>query len=187
MTMLRFTRPSVMVLLVLIGLAVLGRAAAGITNCPALITDHLDWIRQKPGQSRGSHAVGVKMAAVKIRERGPQTYPWGHGAYAEGRLGLAGDQMTGRLTVVFSDRKAGKYRFDPAKTDLQDVTVFADGRVRVVLVSWSHTTLVLEDVQCYSDGFITGVEREGNGVSIVSLVLRKEVMLPGADGFRDWP
>jgi len=159
------------------------------TACGPFIRDHLTWMAQKPGQDDGSHAVGVKMATVKIKERNPDAYPWGYGSYAEGRLGWHGDDMTGRLTVVFSDRRRSGTlaRFSPDKTDIEDVTVFADGKVRIVLVTWGSTALWLESVTCYSDGFITGVRREANGVAMVSLALRKEIMHPGKDGFRDWP
>ncbi len=160
-----------------------------VADCRGMVADYFNWINQNRGTHDGAHAVGVKMAAVKIRERNPERYPWGHGSYAEGRLGWHGDELTGRLKVLFSDRRSAQSnrRFDPARSDVQDVTVYADGRVRVVLVSWGNTSLFLQDVRCYQDGFITGVKREGNGTSMVSLALRKEVIRPGRDGFRDWP
>jgi hypothetical protein len=157
-------------------------------DCRTLVLDRINWIKAKPGQGEGSHAVGVKIAEVKMRETNPDKYPWGYGTYAEGRLGWAGDQLQGRLTTVFSDRKSsdGKHRFAPDKSDIRDITVFSDGRVRVVLVSWGNATYFLENVRCSQDGFITGTLR-GNGVSLYSLALRKEVMHPESDGFRDWP
>lgn len=163
--------------------------APGPTPCGPFASGYIAWIQQKPGQVDGSHAVGVKMATVKIKDRNPDTYPWGYGSYTQGRLGLHGSEMTGRLTVLFSDRRAPATQdpFWPAKADIDDVTVFADGRVRIVLVSWGSATLWLEDVTCYTDGFITGIRREGNGVSMVSLALRKEIMHPGRDDFRKWP
>ncbi len=163
--------------------------AASVVDCPTVIGEYLGWAGSGQGFEEGSHAVGAKMAALKIREMNPETYPWGHGSYSEGRLGWHGNEMTGRFTVLFSDRKSsdGKYRFNPDAADLQDITVFADGRVQVILRTWGDATFLLEDVTCYADGFLTGVKREANGVSLVVLLLRKEVMLLGRDGFRDWP
>jgi len=156
------------------------------------VSEYFEWVHKNPGLSEGAHTVGVKMAAIKIRQNEPQQYPWGHGSYSEGRLGLGGDVtgvvLKGRFKVLFSDRKSpqGGYRFDPKQSDIQDVTIFDDGKVRIELISWGHATLFLEDVKCYPDGFITGIMREINGVSMVSLILRKEIMLPEQDGFQDW-
>jgi hypothetical protein len=157
-------------------------------DCRTLVSDRINWIKAKPGQDEGSHAVGLKMGEVKMREAHPDKYPWGYGSYTEGRLGWSGDALQGRLTVLFSDRKSsdGKNRFAPDKSDIRDVTVFLDGRVKIVLVSWGNATYFLEDVKCSQDGFITGKLR-ANGVSLYSLVLRKEVMHPNNDGFRNWP
>ncbi len=50
------------------------------------------------------------------------------------------------------------------------------GNVTLVLQSWSNTVLTLENQHCYSDSFgyyITGLMKEVNGTSAVSLVLRK--------------
>ena len=169
-------------------LLVLLAGAAHGQDCAALASGYLRWVGEKPGQTEGSRTVGVKMAVVKIRERNPDRYPWGHGSYSEGRLGWHGDDMTGRLRTLFSDRRSSDgHRFAPDKSDLKDVTVFADGRVRVVLVSWGSATFFLEDVKCFRDGFIAGVMREANGVSLVSLALRREIMHPATDGFRGWP
>jgi|SRR6266850_205719 len=104
-------------------------------DCRSVLSSYFQWLAEKQGQTEGSHAIGIKMAVVKIRETDPNTYPWGYGFYAEGRLGWHGDDMTGRLTVLFSDQKSsdGRYRFNPQKSNIQDITVFKDGRVRIVL------------------------------------------------------
>jgi hypothetical protein len=150
--------------------------------------EYFQWIEQRQGLNDGDHAVGVKMSAVKLRESNPETYPWGHGSYAEGRLGWHGNDLTGRLKVLFSDRRtADGDRFDRGKADVQDVTVSRDGRVRITLVTWGNTELVLERVTAQGNGLFNGIVREGNGVSLVTLLLRKEVMRPDRDGFRDWP
>lgn len=167
---------------------VLNVKATSAIACSTLVQDHLAWINQNRGQSEGSHVVGAKMATVKITRTDPNAYPWGHGSYSEGRVGWGGDELTGRFKVVFSDRKSsdGKYRFNPDKADLQDLTLFSDGRVRIVLQSWGSATLFLQDVQCYAGGFITGIKNEGNGTSLVSIAISKETIRSG-DGFRDWP
>lgn len=149
--------------------------ADATVDCRPLIAEHVSWIKAKVT----AHRVGAKMAAVKIRDSRPERYPWGHGSYADGGFGLHGDDLVGRFLVAFSDRmKPGAHGFDPGRRDIQDVTVFADGRVQVLLRSWGDTALWLEQVTCYPEGFITGVKREGNGVSMVSLLLRKEVIVP---------
>jgi hypothetical protein len=56
-----------------------------------------------------------------------------------------------------------------------------------MLRSWGDATIWLEDVQCYKDGFMTGLDREGNGVSMMAFALRKEIMHSDRDGFRAWP
>jgi hypothetical protein len=157
--------------------------------CPGFIKAFTDWIKQKPGLNEGSHAVGAKMSGVTIKDKNPDRYPWGFIYCAEGRVGLSGDNLIGRFTVVFSDRKGsdGK-RFNPDKTDLMDVTIFGDGRVQFMLRSWGNATYFLQNVQCHGDGFITGLAREGGSrPSFVTIALRKEIMHPGSDGFRDWP
>lgn len=157
--------------------------------CSTFIKTFTDWVRQKSCLDEGCHTVGAKLTGVTIKDKNPDKYPWGFVYVAEGRVGLSGKNLIGRFTVVFSDRKAtdGK-RFDPRKTDLMDVTIFADGRVQVMLRSWGDATFFLENVQCFPDGFITGTMREGTSrPSQVTIALRKEIMHPGTDGFRDWP
>jgi hypothetical protein len=162
-----------------------GSATAGEINCKAFVADYVSWAKAKVGVNR----VGAKMAAVKIRETNATTYPWGHGSYAEGGFGLHGNELEGRFITVFSDRKApgGKYRFDPKKADIQDVKLYADGRVQIVLRSWGDATFLLADVGCTDDGFIHGIMREANGTAMVTFVVRKEVAMEGKDGFRNWP
>ena len=154
-------------------------------DCKTFVADYVSWAKAKIGVNR----VGAKMAAVKIRETNPTTYPWGHGSYSEGGFGLHGNELEGRFITVFSDRKApgGKYRFDPDKADIQDVKLLADGRVQIILRSWGNASFFLEGVRCTRDGFISGLKREVNGKSMVTFILRKEVIMEGKDGFRDWP
>lgn len=160
-------------------------AIAAEINCKTFVADYVSWAKAKIGVNR----VGAKMAAVKIRETNPNVYPWGHGSYAEGGFGLHGNELVGRFITVFSDRKApsGKYRFDPDKADIQEVDLFADGRVQIMLRSWGNATFLLDDVSCTDDGFVSGIMREANGKSMVTFVLRKEVIMEGKDGFRNWP
>jgi hypothetical protein len=160
-------------------------ATAGEISCKSLVADYVSWSKAKIGVNR----VGAKMAATKIREKGHTTYPWGHGSYAEGGFGLHGNELEGRFITVFSDRKApgGKYRFDPDKSEIQDVKLFADGRVQITLRSWGNATFILDDVSCTNDGFISGIKREANGTSMVTFILRKEIIMEGKDGFRNWP
>ncbi|MBU1456222.1 MAG: hypothetical protein KKD01_15970, partial [Proteobacteria bacterium] len=160
-------------------------ATAGEINCKDFVSNYVSWAKAKVGVNR----VGAKMAAVKIRETNPTKYPWGHGSYSEGGFGLHGNEMEGRFVTVFSDRKApgGKYRFDPDKADIQDVKLFEDGRVQIMLRTWGNATFFLDSVTCTDDGFINGIQREGNGISMVNFILRKEIIPQGADTSRDWP
>ena len=165
--------------------ALINSANAGEISCEDFVAHYVSWA----GQNQSAHRVGAKMAAVKIRTSNPRAYPWGHGSYSEGGFGWHGNELEGRFKTVFSDRKApgGKYRFDPNKADIQDVKLFEDGRVQIMLRSWGDATFFLNDVHCTDDGFISGIKREANGRSMVTFILRKEVMMPGEDGFRDWP
>ena len=160
-------------------------AAAGEINCKDFVSNYVSWAKEKVGVNR----VGAKKTAVKIRETNPTTYPWGHGSYSEGGFGLHGNELEGRFVTVFSDRKApgGKYRFDPDKADIQDVKLFADGRVQIMLRTWGNATFLLDNVVCTDDGFINGIQREANGTSMVTFILRKEIIMEGSDTFRDWP
>lgn len=153
-----------------------------------------EWVREGYGDL--SHHVGGKLGVVKIRERGIDTFPWGHGAYSEGGFGLGGTHardgtavaaLTGRFHVLYSDRTShdGECLFSKERDDLQDITVFEDGSVRIVLRSWGNTVLWLEDVACYSEGFLTGIRKEGNGDSLVTLALRRQSL--AKVGRQDWP
>ena len=92
---------------VLLGLTLAtSRSAApnGTTDCRTMIRGYIDWMAGARLRD-GDHAVGAKLATVKIRQRDPDTYPWGHESVSEGRMGWHGTDMTGRFTVVFSDRR----------------------------------------------------------------------------------
>lgn len=157
-------------------------------DCAAFAEDLWDYVNASRGANPGDHRIGAKMAAVKIRSRDGAAYPWGHGAYAEGALGWGGDRLSGRFAILFSDRRAGTgARFDAAQADIQDVTLHKDGRVDIMLRSWGNAVVELEDVRCYADGFLTGIAREGNGVSIVSFALRKEIITPDSHPAKLWP
>ena len=56
-----------------------------------------------------------------------------------------------------------------------------------MLRSWGDAILTLEALQCHRDGFLTGVAREGNGVSLVSFALRKEVLTADSHPALLWP
>ena len=162
-----------------------GTANAATIGCDAFVADYVSWAKAKIGTNR----VGAKAATVKIRESNPTRYPWGHGSYAEGGFGLHGNDLQGRFVTLFSDRKTpgGKYRFDPNRSDIQDVTLLADGRAQVVLRSWGDASFFLQSMSCSDEGFFTGVMHEANGRSLLSFVLRKEIIPVGKDEFRNWP
>ncbi len=165
------------------------RPATSKIACDAFIQDFLDWLAERRTGAR-AHRVGAKMTSVKIRDRRGEVYPWGHGAYSEGGFGWGGSKLVGRFKTLFSDRRVGVggNRFAHDKSDIQDVTLHADGRVEIMLRSWGDTMLTLENVTCYRDGFLTGVKREGNGVSLVSFALRKEIATPDTPrGAAAWP
>ena len=46
-------------------------------DCRTLVLDRINWIKAKPGQGEGFHAVGVRISEVKMRETNPDKYPWG--------------------------------------------------------------------------------------------------------------
>lgn len=159
-----------------------------IVECAAFLQDLWAYVNANKGASEGAHRIGAKMAAVKIRERSGGVYPWGHGSYSEGAFGWSGANLQGRFVMLFSDRKTSAgARFDKAQSDIQDVTLYTDGRVEIMLRSWGNAILKLEALQCYNDGFLTGIAREGNGVSFVSFALRKEVITAGSHPSALWP
>ncbi len=152
------------------------------------------WAREGPGDI--SYHVGAKLGVVKIRERGIDTFPWGHGAYSEGGLALGGalardgsavSALSGRFVVLFSDRPShgGECLFAKEEGDIQDITVFEDGNVSIMLRSWGDVVLWLENITCYSEGFLTGVRTEANGESMVTLALRRQSL--AEVGRQDWP
>lgn len=167
----------------------------GTVTPQSFMADLYEWVKTSSPDLDEPHHIGGKLGVVKIRDRRIDVHPWGHGAYSESGFSIGGTldydgetvaALTGRFTVVFSDRASHDEEclFDLAGTDLQDITLFEDGKVRVVLVTWGHTTLWLDEVTCYSEGFLTGIRREGNGDSLVTLALRKQ-LLP-SDGVW-WP
>lgn len=164
------------------------KPVGAVVDCAVLAEGLWGWVNENHGGGEGAHRIGAKMASVKIRERDGSVYPWGHGAYSEGAFGWSGDKLVGRFTVLFSDRKSGAgARFDKAQTDIEDITLYKDGRVEIMLRSWGNTVLKLEESRCYSDGFLTGLKHEGNGVSLVSFALRREVMTPDSHPAVLWP
>lgn len=163
---------------------------AGMTMaCSAFIEDLWSWANENRAPTTGGHRIGANMATIKIRERDGTVYPWGHGGYTEGGFAWNGNKLTGRFKVLFSDRRAGSGgpRFDASKSDIQDITLYKNGRVEIMLRSWGNTILNLEELKCYRGGFLTGIKREGNGLSMVSFVMRKEVITPGAHPSQLWP
>jgi hypothetical protein len=157
-------------------------------DCATFIQNLWGWVNEKKGGSDGDHRIGAKMARVKIQSRGARTYPWGHGAYSEGAFGWSGQNLTGRFKVLFSDRKSSSgARFDAGKSDIEDITLYHDGHVEIVLRSWGNTVLTPDHLQCYPEGFLTGIVREGNGVSLISFALRKEEITPGSHPAALWP
>jgi hypothetical protein len=77
--------------------------------------------------------------------------------------------MEGRFMVAFSDRG-----FDSNRRDITDITLWADGRGQIVLRSWGNAVLQLSDMRCDSTGFLSAIEREGNGTSMIALSFRRE-------------
>lgn len=157
-------------------------------SCSSLVEDLLAWVNERPA-GPNLHRIGAKMTSAKISNLDGTTYPWGHGAYSEGAFGAAGTKLVGRFKVLFSDRQVGGdgNRFDHSRHDLQDVTLHADGRVEILLRNWGNTLLKLEDVACFQGAFVTGIKREGNGISVVSFALREEVATPDSHPGTTWP
>lgn len=157
-------------------------------ECSGFIENLWSWVNENHGLNEGAHRIGAKMASVKMRGVGGADYPWGHGSYSEGGFGWGGDKLVGRFKVLFSDRKSGAgARFDAAQADIQDVTLYKDGRIEIMLRSWGNVVLPLHDLRCYKEGFLTGITREGNGVSMVSFALRKEIITPDSHPALLWP
>ena len=146
---------------------------AAPVGCDTLIGGHIAWMAQGQGHRR----IGAKMSRVKITAPAPApaSTKWGHISVSEGAFGWHGSDMTGRFMVAFSDRldTSGRW-FDPARRDITDITLYASERGEVVLRSWGDTRIVLADLRCDSSGFVTAIEREANGVSMITLSLRRE-------------
>ena len=91
------------------------------------------------------------------------------GTTTEAAFGQHGSEMQGRFLVAFNDRG-----FDQAKRDITDITLRSDGTGEIILRSWGDARLVLTDLRCDSAGFLTAIEREANGTSLVTFSFRHE-------------
>ena len=142
-------------------------ATAAPVPCGTTIGAHIAWM----GAGQGHRRIGAKFARVKITSsaEAPSGTRWGHISVSEGAFGWHGNEMTGRFMVAFNDRN-----FDPARRDITDITLRADGTGQIVLRSWGNATLVLTELRCDSAGFLSAIEREANGTSMVTLSFRRE-------------
>lgn len=157
----------IFLILAVSALAVPAPAAAVPVNCGAMIGAHIAWMTVSLGHRR----IGAKFARVKITSSAtaPSTSRWGHISVAEGAFGWHSTDMQGRFMVAFSDRG-----FDPNRRDITDITLWADGRGQIMLRSWGNAVLPLSEMRCDSAGFLSAIEREGNGTSMVTLSFRRE-------------
>ncbi|HEX6375627.1 MAG TPA: hypothetical protein VFZ91_07885 [Allosphingosinicella sp.] len=149
-----------------------GGAGAAPVACSTLIAGHIVWMGQgTPTGGQIRRRIGAKFARVKITSAapGPAGSRWGHISVAEGAFGRAGSTMTARFLVAFNDRG-----FDPARRDITNITLRANGSGEILLRSWGDTRLPLSSLRCDSAGFLTAIESEGNGTSMVTLSLRRE-------------
>ena len=142
-------------------------ANAAPVACGPLIASHIAWMGGSPLHRR----IGAKFARVKITSsaEAPATTKWGHISVSEGAFGRQGSDMQGRFLVAFNDRG-----FDPARRDITDITLRSDGTGEIILRSWGNARLVLTDLRCDSAGFLTAIEREANGTSLVTFSFRHE-------------
>jgi hypothetical protein len=143
-------------------------ATAAPVSCAALFSGHIAWISAGLGHRR----IGAKFARVKITSgaTAPAATKWGHISVSEGAFAFAHPGfMEGRFLVAFNDRG-----FDPNRRDITDITLWADGRGRIMLRSWGDAVLWLTDLRCDSAGFMSAIERERNGTSMVTLSFRRE-------------
>jgi hypothetical protein len=143
-------------------------ATAAPVPCSTLIGGHIAWISANLGHRR----IGAKFARVKITSgaMAPAATKWGHVSVAEGAFAFAHPGfMEGRFLVAFNDRG-----FDLNRRDITDITLWADGRGRIMLRSWGDAVLPLTDLRCDSAGFLSALEHEGNGTSMVTLSFRRE-------------
>ena len=151
-----------------IALAWPAAAVASPVACNTFITSHIAWMG--PSTKR---RIGAKFARVKITSDAvaPAASRWGHVSVSEGAFAWHGDEMSGRFLVAFNDRG-----FDPSKRDITDITLRADGTGEIVLRSWGDAKLVLSDLRCDSAGYLTAMEYEGNGNSMITLSFRRETL-----------
>ena len=140
--------------------------SAAPISCATMISGHISWMAGNPHRR-----IGAKFARVKITSGGPAASDtkWGHISVSEGAFGWHGTDMQGRFMVAFNDRN-----FDANRRDITDITLWADGRGQMMLRSWGNAVLPLSDMRCDSAGFLTAIEREGNGASMITLSFRRE-------------
>ena len=147
-------------------------AAAAPIACSTLIAGHIAWMAQgTPTGGQIRRRIGAKFARVKITSAtpAPAATPWGHVSFAEGAFARSGSAMQGRFLVAFNDRG-----FDPGRRDITDITLTASGAGEIVLRSWGNTRLPLSGLRCDSAGFLNAIEREDNGISMITLSFRRE-------------
>jgi len=150
----------------LLAAAVPGPAMAAPTSCAAMIGGYISWMGGSPNKR-----IGAKFARVKITSGGiaPSTTKWGYIAESEGAFGWARDHMQGRFMVAFSDRSNFQ-----GQRDITDISLWADGHGQIVLSSWGGGIIPISNVRCDSVGFLSAIEGEGNGTSMVTLSFRRE-------------
>lgn len=141
-------------------------AVAAPISCATMISQHISWMGSNPNRR-----IGAKFSRVKITSGGPaaSSTKWGHISVSEGAFGWHGQDMEGRFMVAFSDRN-----FDPNRRDITDIKLWADGRGQIMLRSWGDAVLPLGDMRCDSSGFLSAIEREGNGASMITITFRRE-------------
>jgi hypothetical protein len=149
--------------------------SASPVGCDTVIAGHIAWL----GHDYPHRSIGAKFTRVKITStaEAPQGTRWGHISVAEGGFGWHGTEMIGRFMVAFSDRRDASGRgFDPAQRDITDITLYADGRGELLLRSWGDARIVLSEMRCDTGGFLTAIEREANGASMITLSFRRETL-----------
>ncbi len=140
--------------------------SAAPVSCVTMISGHIGWMGGNPNRR-----IGAKFARVKITSGGPaaSSTKWGHISVSEGAFGWHGTDMEGRFLVAFNDRN-----FDSSRRDITDIKLWADGRGQIVLRSWGDAVLPLSEIRCDSAGYLSAIEREGNGTSMITLSFRRE-------------
>lgn len=139
---------------------------AAPVGCSTMIAGHIAWMGGNPNRR-----IGAKFSRVKITSAAtaPASTRWGHVSAAEGAFGWHGTDMSGRFEVAFSDRG-----FNPARRDITDITLRANGTGEILLRSWGDARIRLTDLRCDGAGFLNALEREANGVSMITLSFRRE-------------